>query len=253
MAAKLPRRTMSMAKRAVKAAEDAADLDVVEGAIGAPHERPPVFEGMLGWVGAIFGIVMLMLAGTLVCNVANSGDPDFSPPGAQSEQERTGSDFYREGDPNDGRMGAGRDSPFPEAEQEDPIILEVVCPPDTVHVSTGSTPADSLCVVGELAGAAPTPTLQVAPTFAPTSAPTVAPLPTDTMPQALPDAGHGDQSTIGATLVPFGLHCAEDEIIGFDPNGQRTDGGLPLGCIHVDTFCPEGQHVGASDTCEPDR
>ncbi len=254
MAAKLPRRTMSMAKRAVKLAEDASDVDAVEAVLGAPHAgKAPAFEGMVAWAAAILGIVVLMLAGTLVCSVANTGESDFSPEGALPHV--TGGDaFYREGDPADGRMGTGRDSPFPEAQQEDPIILEVVCPPGTVHVATGPDAADSLCVVGQLAGQ-PT----AAPTFAPTLpeptpttfAPTAA-APTGIAPRALPDTGQGiDQSTIGATLVPFGLHCAEDELIAFDPSGQPTIEGLPIGCVHVDTFCPVGQHVGGSDRCEP--
>ena len=45
-----------------------------------------------------------------------------------------------------------------------------------------------------------------------------------------------DQSTIGATLVPFGLHCEEDEVIAFDQNATPTVDGLPLGCVHVDTI-----------------
>lgn len=270
--AKLPRRTMSMARRATKLAEDAAGVDAVEAIIGAPHAgKPPIFEGVIAWIAAIAGIVILMFAATLVCKVAETGHPDFSPAGALSREAPESEAFYREGNPNDGRMGSGR-SPFPDARQEDPVILEVVCPPDTVHISTGSTPADSLCVVGQLAGTAPTPA-----TVAPTPARGVtcsysetfthdvcsdgtfpcdmAAVPargcTVQLPRALPDAGQGiDQSTIGATLVPFGLHCAEDELIGFDPTGQPTIDGLPIGCVHVDTLCPAGQHVGASDRCE---
>ena len=161
MAAKLPRRTMSMAKRAVKLAEEAADVDAVEAVIGAPQEKLPIFAGIIAWIAAIIGIVVLMFAATLVCNIAETGESDFSPPGAQS-REREADAFYQEGDPSDGRMGSGNRSPFPDAEQEDPIILEVVCPAGTVHISTGATPKDSLCVVGELAGTStPTPT----PTF----------------------------------------------------------------------------------------
>lgn len=44
----------------------------------------------------------------------------------------------------------------------------------------------------------------------------------------LPFSCSNDTSTIGGTPVPNDLHCAEDEVIGFD--------GIPdtLICIHID-------------------
>ena len=36
-----------------------------------------------------------------------------------------------------------------------------------------------------------------------------------------------DQSTIGGTLVPYGLHCTEDSVISYVANDQ-------LGCVHLE-------------------
>ena len=180
MAAKLPRRTMSMAKRAVKLAEDASEIDAIEAIAGAPTgEKIGAFQFVGAWIAGVGGLVLIIAALGFACNVTTA-KPDWSPPGAQS-REAVGEAFYREGDPTDGRMGSGRDSPFPNAQQEDPIILEVVCPPGTVHISTGATAADSVCVKGELAGmpASPTATATASPTATPDASP----------PYSLPDTG----------------------------------------------------------------
>lgn len=223
MAAKLPRRTMSMAKRAVKLAEGAADLDLVEGAIGNDgNAKIGAFQFAGAWLAAIVGTVIIIGAVAFACQQTQVS-PDWSPPGAQSRE----TPFYQTGDPTDGRMGNA--NPFPDARTEDPIVLEVTCPDGTIHIATGPEAVDSVCIQGKLAGV-PTPT------------------PTRTR-TATPTATTPPGSSIGADTVPSGLACEEDELIGYVNDGTPP---FALGCVHVDTFCPLGMHVGSMDVCQPD-
>lgn len=190
---KLPRRTMSIAKRGVKAAEDASDLDLVEGAIGNPETDGPDGDGrfttgqlLLGFALAVvftFGLLFVaqamldspdtnysMLPDGYREETGLSPDVDIQPPGSVALV-----------DDDDGSR-----SPFPDAQSRDPVILEVDCPDGTVQISTGARPVDTVCIRGQLVDgqppqstAPPTPVVQHVTIYV-NGAPTVTPTPTVT-------------------------------------------------------------------------
>lgn len=147
---KLPRRTMSIAKRGVKVAEDAADLDLVEGAIGNDDDRFTTQQLLLGFMLAILGTVALMYVATLMFN---GPDTDYSmlPDGYREATGLATPAYDDEGQPPGSVVDVGQErSPFPEAQTRDPVILDVDCPDGTVQISTGTRPVDTVCVRGEL-------------------------------------------------------------------------------------------------------
>lgn len=217
MANKLPRRTMSMAKRAQGTAKAAADLDIVEDAIGSEEENAERFSTSqlaLGCVGAILGIVVVLFAAAFLFGSPGS-DHSMLPDGYR---EATGLAPAYQGNGRSALPSVQR-SPFPNAQQEVPIILEVTCPDGTVHIATGERVADTLCVRGVLVEDATTPTPDTPDTPETVQIIVVPPAsPTPTL----------RVSTVGGTNVPDDLHCQEDEGIAFD--------GVPdtLYCVHVE-------------------
>lgn len=218
---------MSMAKKASATAEAAADLDLVEGAIGTSATRPAMNNGqlLLGFALSIVALLAVVLAYQLVfgsVDLDHSALPDGYRESTglavdQDVDEGTAAliravaivnaDAAREPDATvDGR------STFASAKTQEPIILEVACPVGTVQISTGPEPVDTVCVQGQLVGSAPAePTVQRVIIFGPNA------------------------PSIGGTLVPAGLHCQEDEAIAFV--------GIPdtLFCVHVDDVATAGQ------------
>jgi len=223
---------MSIAKRGVKAAEDAADLDLVEGVIGNPEtdgegdapagEPSPAIEGntarypmarlLLGWALGLAGILVIM--GACATLPFSETDTDYSmlPDGYR---EATGL-AERDADVKIGRQSDGSIaaddypiSPFPEAQTKDPVILEVDCPDGTVRISTGNGPADTVCVRGQLVDDVPVPA------------------PGSTTDIIVVSPATGDTSTIAGTDVPSDLDCEEDEVIAFV-------GPDALACIHYE-------------------
>lgn len=216
MGKKLPRRTMAMAKRANATSKAAADLDLVEDAIGAEEENAERFTTMHLGLGMLGAVVLLLVGIVALTALAGGSDTNYSmlPEGYR---ESTGLDAAYQGGEQAALPSAPR-SPFPDAQQEIPIILDVDCPDGTVHIATGDNVADALCVRGVLVGDAdngtPTPEtirLEVVPLPEPTPTPTI------------------KASTIGGTTVPDDLDCAEDEGIAL--------AGVPdtLFCVHIET------------------
>jgi hypothetical protein len=187
MVKKLPRRTMSMAKRANATAEAAADLDLVEDAIGTEEENAERFTTShlaLGMFAAFAAIVLLMGGAWLLFgSQSTAGDFSMLPDGYR---ESVGlSDPSYQGNGRAALPSAPR-SPFPSAQQEIPIILAVTCPDGTVQIATGENVADTLCVRGKLVtGTTPEPTptpepetvrivvVSVEPELTPTASPTI--------------------------------------------------------------------------------
>lgn len=218
---KLPRRTMSMAKRASGTAEAAADLDVVENAIGTPEDDgpdgAPRFDHALlfmGWALAVAGIVAVLIT----VKVLFAGvDADFSllPDGYRQEVglEEEPVDVDAQPDGATAQVTTvDTHSPFAEARTSEPIILDVDCPPDTVEISTGPLPVDTVCIRGQLAE----PIAQLTP----------AAVEVEHVHRIIVESG--DRSTIGGQPIPDGLHCQEDEAIGFDSVPDT------LFCIHAE-------------------
>lgn len=192
MGKKLPRRTMSIAKRGVNTAEAAADLDLVEGAIGNPETDGPDGEGrfttmqlLLGFaLAVVFTFGLLFVAQTMF----EGPDTNYSmlPDGYR---EATGLSPGVDIQPPPSVVLADDDddgsrSPFPDAQTRDPVILEVDCPDGTVQISTGQRAADTVCIRGQLVdggpqqSTAPTPLVQHVTIYvngAPTVTPTVTP------------------------------------------------------------------------------
>lgn len=193
-----------MAKRAAKTAEDAADLDLVEQAIGEePKGKPGPFDYALAYGAALFAIVLIMAAARLVFAPPSFGGDDVDPDARLAEVERI--------------IDRANTFPDPRAVAHDPIVIEVTCPDGSVHVQTGPQPSDSVCVTGSVVepGQQPEPS----PTAEPFSQAASTALPA-------PPTQEPEQSTVGGTNVPPGLHCQEDEGIRFY--------GVPdtLGCVH---------------------
>jgi len=219
MAAKLPRRVQSMAKRAGKLGEAAAA--VVKGEEngedqGEGKEKLSPFAYSGAWIGGIVTLMVIVIGVRLLFAIPlGSGEPaNFAPAGALSRATPVASTSYPGGSGSTSTAPSVPRSPFPVAQQDTPIILEVTCPDGTVEIATGDNVADTVCVKGVLV--------------------------TDDPPQAAADAvpdvilitANGETATIGGTDVPNGLQCEEDEVIGFD--GQPDT----LVCVHVDSFLP---------------
>jgi hypothetical protein len=254
---------MSMAKRASATAEAAADLDMVEDAIGTEEENAERFTTTHLLIGMLGAVLLLLVGIVAFAALAGGSDTNYSmlPDGYRAS---TGLDPAYQGNGRSALTSAPR-SPFPSAQQAEPIILEVTCPSDTVHIATGENVADTLCVRGVLvedANATPTPeTVQIiveppAPTASLCAPPafysealTHCVNPDDSLPCAdghvnvdgrcaLPVTPTVEPSTIGGTLVPDGLDCEEDEGIAFR--------GVPdtLFCVHIEpapvTLPPSG-------------
>lgn len=156
MGKKLPRKTISMAKRASAVAEDAADLDLVEEAIGSDEERPHDYKTIaVGFGGAVLFMLLTMM---LVRVIFGSPDTNFSmlPDGYR---ESVGLVSAAEEVPNQRAelpSTLRTRSPFPEPATEQPIILDVDCPSGTVEIATGAGAADTVCVRGQVVQDAPT-------------------------------------------------------------------------------------------------
>lgn len=248
-AKKLPRRTKSMANRAVKAAKEVADLDMVENAIGPTGGHTNV-QVLLGFVFAIIGIVVFMGAFSLLFG---AGDTDYAML-APGYREEVGLAVPSNGNATLTTNAQG--SPFPRAQTDTPIIVEVGCPPGTVRISTGKGAVNTLCVRGQLEGAVPPDPIVVviqAPAANPSAAEAplappeamLAPSSDDTGKRILATAGgpngeivngqhcHEEKGadngilfceapsgdgppTVGGTEVPDGMRCHEDEAITFD-------------------------------------
>lgn len=165
MGKKLPRRVMSHTKRGAKAAEEFADLDLMEGAIGNPEtdgpDGGPRFTHAQLIAGFALGIVFLIALMFVGKAMFASADGNYSmlPDGYR---EATGLDTAAPSDPGAGVTAYadnGRstlpsaprsDSPFPEPQGEMPIILKITCPDGTVHIATGPNEADAVCIRGRL-------------------------------------------------------------------------------------------------------
>ncbi len=215
-AKKLPRRTMSMAKKASATAEKAADLDLLENAIGdTATNNFSTAQLIVGIGGAVLAVLAIMLMASVIFGSADT-DHSMLPDGYR---EATG---LAEPEPTTTVDGDAvtvtadtvtrSNSPFPSPQSRSPIIVEVTCPAGTVEILTGERPADTVCIVGTL-GRAPAPASEPEPT------PIV---------QRIIVINGTDRSTVGGTDVPDGLHCAEDEAIAFD--------GIPdtLFCVHIE-------------------
>lgn len=202
MGKKLPRRTMSMAKRANATAEAATELDLVEGAIGTEEENAERFTSgqlILGWLGALaIMAILLFVASRLI----NTGDGAYTMlPDGYREQVGLGvdNDPAYQGNGRSGLPSAPRSSsPFPDPQGEMPIILKVTCPDGTVEIATGEGVADTVCVRGRLVQESPptsTPVAQriiIVSVKTETSTATDTPTPTPAvLPASLPDAGSG--------------------------------------------------------------
>ena len=250
MAKKLPRRVQSMAKRAGKVVEAAADLDLIEGLIGKEGEgngdgngngegvpgtrkgKLPPFAYMSAWAAAVGTIIVIVLAIRLILALPFGGGEvaDFSPDGAQTRSVALNV-------ANAGVLpSAQRDvgdlrSPFPLPVTDTPIIMAVTCPDGTIQIATGDMVADTVCVRGvlvlDMPAATPTATLAAA---TPTATPMVTPMATPYV-GVLPTTGNGKGETITLTIgeyVSGETSCAEDEI--YD---HVTDA-----CIHIDRIAP---------------
>lgn len=165
--AKLPRRTMSMANRASKIAEAAADLDVMEQLTGDAHpggdvepdspvererRKPGPLDYLWAWAGAIATVLVLVFGIRFAFAIPISGESEDVKgvdPGAFQSDYISEYGYPGVTEPYY-RQGQGR-SPFPEPETVDPIIIEVECEPGTVHIATGPDADDSICVKGRLA------------------------------------------------------------------------------------------------------
>jgi hypothetical protein len=203
-----------MAKRANATAEEAAELDLVEDAIGTEEDNAERFTTVHLALGMLGAVVVLLVGIVAFVTLTGGSDANYSmlPEGYR---ESVGLTTAYEGNGRSALSSAPR-SPFPSAQQEAPIILEVDCPADTVHIATGANVADTLCVRGVLVeddASTPTPEksetirlIVVPPTATPTSR----------------------ASTIGGTTVPDDLDCEEDEGIAFR--------GVPdtLFCVHIE-------------------
>lgn len=203
MSKKLPRRAKSMANRAVKTAEAAADLDLLGGDEAA--NAPPVSVGTQAGaftlvIVALIAVIMIVRLVVSIPTGGGNGDAPFGIDGALTRVTPTAEPVLRLGS-NNGLEGTSTllsvpRSPFPSAQQDTPIILAVACPVGSVQIATGGMVADTVCIRGELvtadgASAPPlsyvegsTPTLTVSPTPTPTPTPAIV--------TALPDAGTGE-------------------------------------------------------------
>lgn len=176
---KLPRRVKSMANRATKIAEDAADLDLLtgddDGGEGEGRKvAPSPFAYAGAWIGGIVVLVALILVVRAVFAIPlpSTGSADFAPSGALT---RVTPVYAGLATPfGNGGVASAPRSAFPAARQEAPIILSVACPDGTIQIAVGDRVADTVCIPGVLVGNAP---------------------------------------SIGGTSVPFALACEEDEVI----------------------------------------
>lgn len=217
MAKKLPRRVQSMAKRAGKTAENAANLDLLGGDEAAEDAKVAPFAYAGAWIGGIIALMVIIIAVRVVFAIPlpSTGDAEFAPAGALS---RVTPAYAGLATPfgNGGVTSAPR-STFPAARQEAPIILQVACPDGTIQIAVGDRVADTVCITGVLVGDAPSETM--------TGVPVVEP-------NVILITVEGDRANVGGTDVPNGLQCEEDEVIGFI--------GIPdtLVCLHIDSFLP---------------
>lgn len=221
-AKKLPRRTMSIAKRGVATAEAAADLDLLGGdeAAEAKANAPPVSAG--AQVGAFTAVIVALIATIMIVRLimaiptgGTGGEAPFGVEGALTRATPTAPApaSMSTGDTGRSTLPSAPRSPFPEASQAAPIIMAVDCPDGTIQIATGDMVADTVCIRGVLvADGLPTPT------------------PTASVPNVILITGEGNRASVGGTDVPNGLTCEEDEVIGFV--------GMPdvLVCVHVDSF-----------------
>ncbi|KKK83273.1 hypothetical protein LCGC14_2795030 [marine sediment metagenome] len=200
MANKLPRRTMSMAKRGVKRAEELADLDLVEGAIGNPEtdgpDGGPRFSHpqlILGWTLGLVMVVAFMFLGKALFASANR-DYSMLPDGYREATGLTSDEPAEltgyEGNGRSTLPSAARvDSPWAEPVAEVPIVLKVACPDGTVHIATGPNEADAVCIRGRLVTEpVATPTAQEMATSTTTPTATII----RPMPSGLPVTGEGE-------------------------------------------------------------
>lgn len=227
-----PRRTMSMSKKASKLAEDAAGLDLLEEAIGNPETDGPnggprfdTLTLVAGWGLAMLSVVAILFT---VKAVFPSADTDYAmlPDGYRAAVGLPGAALASNADgitPLEDMIGYADPAAsttrgiFPDATTQQPVILEVTCPPGSVEISTGARVVDTVCVRGQLVGQVPAAaSVPVAPT------PIIIVVPANGGP------------AIGSTTVPDDLDCQEDEVIGF--------AGVPdtLVCVHVDTLPASG-------------
>lgn len=216
---KLPRKTVSMAKRGAgqakaptlgvkgKAAEEEPDAEETEEAIPAnAFTTTQLTIGVLGAAAIILGVVIVT---ALLFDEPDGASYSMLPDGYRAA---VGLDAEEEQAILADILGTAEEepaygSPFPDAQGRPPIILDVACPDGTVQIATGSRPVDTVCIKGRLVepDAEPEPTVS----------PTIVIVPSG--------------ATIGDHTVPP-LTCREDELIGMV--------GLPgvLACVHIDTL-----------------
>ena len=158
-----------MAKRAAGLAEEASDLDVIETLTGqADHQtrgeeeqspvapQPNTGQLVLGAACAFAMVIGIMLVAKLLF-AAPDTDYSMLPDGYREEVGLTDTDAPADDDAlaaigTDGEadLASAPRSPFPKAQTDDPVILEVDCPKGTVQIATGDNAADTVCVRGTL-------------------------------------------------------------------------------------------------------
>lgn len=208
---KLPRKTMSMAKKGV--AGTRADTGT-----GMPVPIVPNGTVLLGAGLALLVLVLVIGMARLIFPTANT-DHSMLPAGYRAatglDASDTRGDVLPTGTPQ--MQGDGRSkSPFPTPRGQEPIIVEVDCPAGTVQILTGDAPADTVCIRGQLA---------------------------DDDAPATPRAQRiiiDDGASIGGIDVPP-LECAENEVIHW--MDEDTDA---LGCVPVGVLAMVGASIGGT-------
>ncbi len=224
-AKRMPRRAKSMANRASKIAEGAADLDLLGGdeAAEAKAEAPPVSTG--AQVGAftliIVGLIAVVMIVRLIMAIptgGTGGDAPFGIDGALTRSTPEAEAPASAGATGRSTLASVPRSPFPIADQDEPIIMAVTCPDGTVQIATGDMVADTVCIRGVLVTGDDDALMSETSSIV--------------APNVILVTAEGDRANVGGTDVPNGLTCAEDEVIGFD--GQPDT----LVCVHIDSFLP---------------
>ena len=160
MTKKLPRRTVSMSKRASAVAEEAADLDLVEEVIGTEDERPRDYKTVLAGFGMAIAFLLITIALIRIVFPAVNVNHSMLPEGYQ-ESVGLITDTQAPAMPVVGggattpSVQRGSTSPFPDPVGEMPIILAVDCPVGSVEIATGAYAADTVCVRGIVVDDAP--------------------------------------------------------------------------------------------------